>query len=73
MRLPALFGNVLELQIINCNHILLTPNILESLTQLSKVIFSEIEELILQEYSMNLTRGQSRISVEFKNVIRINI
>lgn len=65
---PDLFGNVKELQIINCEHILLTSNILQAMTQLNKIVFSDINELVLQEYSMNLTRAQNRITVEFKKV-----
>lgn len=73
MRLPVLHGNIRQIHVKNCETFYVPADSLDDLPQLNGLIFENIGDLDLRQYSFNSTRFRPSIRLELINATVPNL
>lgn len=68
MVLPQINGNMFQITLRNCKILRIPGNTFSRISQLTRIIFQNIEDLVLDEYSLFIQQRQNRVKLEFYNV-----
>lgn len=68
MVLTQIIGNMFQITLRNCKILRIPSNTFSRISQLTRIIFQNIEDLILDEYSLFFQQRQNRVKLEFYNV-----
>lgn len=76
MYLPLMDGNIFQIRILNCKALRIKSGTFASLSMLTRVSFTNVEDLILETYSLDfpVRLPSNRVRLDFMNVrsVRIN-
>lgn len=72
MYLPQMDGNIFQIRILNCKELRIKSGTFASLSMLSRVSFTNVEDLILDTYALDfpVRVPANRVRLEFFNVSR---
>lgn len=75
MYLPRMDGNIFQIRVLNCKVLRIKSGTFASLSMLSRVSFTNVEDLILDTYSLDfpVRVPSNRVRLEFSNVSDIII
>lgn len=75
MYLPRMDGNIFQIRILNCKELRIKSGTFASLSMLSSVSFTNVEDLILEAYSLEfpVRLPANRVRLNFFNVSSIHI
>lgn len=70
MYLPRMDGNIFQIRILNCKQLRIKNGTFASLSMLSRVTFTNIEDLIFDAYSLDfpVRATSNRVRLDFSNV-----
>lgn len=70
MYLPRMDGNIFQIRILNCKQLRIKSGTFSSLSMLSRVSFTNIEDLIFDTYSLDfpVRAPSNRVRLDFSNV-----
>lgn len=70
MYLPLMDGNIFQIRILNCKELRIKSGTFASLSMLSRVSFTNVEDLILDRYALDfpVRLPANRVRLEFINV-----
>jgi hypothetical protein len=63
-----MFGSVGDVQIINCKYLNVRRNTFFDVNDLQRLVFTNIEELVLDDNAFSMRSGRNLRALEFKNV-----
>lgn len=70
MYLPRMDGNIFQIRILNCKELRIKSGTFASLSMLTRVSFTNVEDLILEKYSLEfpVRVPATRVRLDFFNV-----
>lgn len=75
MYLPRMDGNIFQIRILNCKELRIKSGTFASLSMLSRVSFTNVEDLILETNSLDfpVRSPSNRVRLDFLNVSSIHL